>query len=364
MSRGHMRDFFWKMQGWLEAAYEWTRDLVRRILPHDEDSPELRSLKLYVLLFVGIIGMMVIIGAVTFGIAVRGQPETLVPNLQGRDVLDALMDLQGKELYADVQVQYSSDTEKGTVLSQRPAPGTLVKAGKRVTLRVSKGPIIDKVENYVGMSLDDVKVHLQTMFASHSPNIIIKTPIIYQYRPGVPSGRVLAQSPAPDTKITGIASLELVVSQEQGAVSMVTVGDYVGKSFQEAIQELTRDNIPFAFSVKAPSKGTDPGVVTAQVPDKGSQAEYGQVIQLTMSAPTNVGKDNVFGLFKFSLPPQAIAVNVRLVIASDSMPKEIFSMKHPGGPLAVPYIVPEGTDLVLYVLDQEVAREKATAIQF
>jgi hypothetical protein len=30
----------------------------------------------------------------------------------------------------------------------------------------------------------------------------------------------------------------------------------------------------------------------------------------------------------------------------------------------VPYIVPEGSDLVLYVLDQEVAREKATAIQF
>ncbi|MGA2640833.1 MAG: PASTA domain-containing protein [Spirochaetia bacterium] len=358
-----MRDFFWNVQGWLEAAFEWTRDLARRILPHEEDSPDLRSLKLSVFLFVGIIGLMLIIGGITFGIAVRGQPETLVPNLQGKDVLDALMDLQGKELYADVQVQYS-DTEKDIVLSQRPAPGTLVKAGKRVILRISKGPIIDKVENYIGMSLEDVKVHLQTMFASHSPNIIIKTPIIYQYRPGVPSGKVLAQSPAPNTKITGVASLELVVSQEQGAVSMVTVGDYVGKSFEEAIQELTRDNIPFAFDVKASAKGTNPGAVISQNPPKGSQADYGQVIQLTMSAPANVGKDNVFGLFKFSLPPEAIAVNIRLVLVSDSMPKEILSMKHPGGPLAVPYIVPEGSDLVLYVLDQEVAREKATAIHF
>jgi beta-lactam-binding protein with PASTA domain len=361
-----MRDFFWKVQGWLEAAYEWTRDLIRRILPHDEDSPELRSLKLYIFLFVGIIGLMLVIGGITFSIAVRGQPETLIPNLQGKDVLDALMDLQGKELYADVQVQYSSDQDKGIVLSQRPAPGTLVKAGKRVTLRVSKGPVIDKVENYVGMSLDDVKVHLQTMFASHTPNIIIKTPIIYQFKPGVPSGRVLAQSPAPNTKITGVASLELVVSQEQGAVSMVTVGDYVGKSFDEAIQELTRDNVPFAFSVKAASKGANAGAVISQNPPKGAQAEYGQVIQLTMTAPTatSVGKDNVFGLFQFTLPPQAIAVNIRLVIVSDSLPKEIFSMKHPGGPLGVPYIVPEGSELVLYVLDQEVARQKATAIQF
>jgi len=95
------------------------------------------------------------------------------------------------------------------------------------------------------------------------------------------------------------------------------------------------------------------------------QAEYGQVVQLVMSAPTaaSVGKDNVFGLYQYTIPPEAIAVNIRLVIISDSEPKEILSMKHPGGPLAVPYIVPEGSDLVLYILDQEVDRQKATAIQ-
>ncbi len=127
---------------------------------------------------------MLVIGGITFGIAVRGQPETLVPNLQGKDVLDALMDLQSKELYPTSRSSTRPTARKDTVLSQRPAPGTLVKAGKHVTLRVSKGPIIDKVENYVGMSLADVKSHLQTVFATHSPNIIIKTPIIYQYKAG------------------------------------------------------------------------------------------------------------------------------------------------------------------------------------
>jgi hypothetical protein len=36
-------------------------------------------------------------------------------------------------------------------------------------------------------------------------------------------------------------------------------------------------------------------------------------------------------------------------------------MKHPGGPLSVPYIVPEGSDIVLSVLDKEEVREKAVA---
>ena len=233
-----------------------------------------------------------------------------------------------------------------------------------MTLRVSRGPIIDKVENYVGMSLDDVKIHLQTLFSTHSPNLIIKDPILYRYEKGTQPGRVLAQSPSPGTKITGLTYLELVVSQDLGAESTITVGDYVGKSFTEAIVELTRDNIPFTFTVQKAGKGSDPGSVIAQNPASGAQMALGQVVQLTMTGPTNVGKDNVFGLFKYSLPEQPIAVNVRLVIVSDSMPKEILSMKHPGGPLAVPYIVPDGSELVLYVLDQEVAREKATPVQY
>jgi beta-lactam-binding protein with PASTA domain len=359
-----MKDFIWKVRNWLERAYEWVRDFVRKVAPHADDSPEIRNLKIYSFLFVGIIGLMIVIGAVTFAIAVRGQPETLVPNLQGRDVLDALVDLQSKELYPDIQIQYSSEIEKNLVISQRPSPGTLVKAGKRVTLRVSKGPVIDKVENYVGMNLDDVKIHLQTLFASHSPNLLIKDPVLYRHENGTLAGKVLAQSPAPGTKITGLTYLELVVSQEQGGESTISVGDYAGKSFQEAMSELTRDNVPFAFTVRKAAKGAASGTVIDQNPDKGAQMAYGQVAQLTMTAPADVGKDNVFGLFKFSLPDQPIAVNIRLVIVSDSEPKEILSMKHPGGPLAVPYIVPEGSELVLYVLDQEMARAKATPLQF
>jgi eukaryotic-like serine/threonine-protein kinase len=364
MKRGDMRDFIWKVRNWLERAHAWARDFLDRIVPHDDDPQEIRSLKLSVFLFVGIIGVMIAIGGITFAIAVRGQPETLVPNMQGRDVLEALTDLQSKELYPDIQIQYSSDIDKNIVISQRPSPGTLVKAGKRVTLRVSKGPIIDKVENYVGMSLDDVKIHLQTLFSTHSPNLIIKDPVLYRYESGTAAGKVLAQSPAPGTKITGLTYLELVVSQEQGGESTITVGDYVGKSFQEVMNELVRDNIPFAFTVRKAGRGAALGSVIDQNPGKGAQMGYGQVAQLTMTAPADPGKDNLFGLFKFSLPDQPIAVSIRLVIVSDDQPREILSMKHPGGPLAVPYIVPEGSELVLYMLDQELVREKAVPMQF
>ncbi len=359
-----MRDFISKVRVWLEQAAEWTVTFVRKVVPNAEDSAETRSLKLTIFLFVGIIGLMLLIGAVTFSIAVRGQDETLVPNLEGKDVLDALTDLQSKELYPDIQEQYSTSYDRNIVISQRPAPGTLVKAGKRVTLRVSRGPVIDKVENYVGMTLDDVKIHLQTLFATHSPNLIIKEPILYRFESSTQPGKILAQSPKPGTPISGITYLELVVSQDQTGETMLSVGDYVGKNFQEAVSDLTKANIPFAFTVQKSAQGKAPGSVIAQNPGPGEKISYDQVVQLTMTAPGDVGKGNVFGLFQYSLPQEPIAVDISLDIVSGSDRKNVLAMKHPGGPLAVPYVVPDGSDLVLTVLDQEVARQKAAQLTF
>ena len=44
----------------------------------------------------------------------------------------------------------SSDPEnKGTILGQEPHPGALVKAGRKITLKVSRGAILDRIENYI-----------------------------------------------------------------------------------------------------------------------------------------------------------------------------------------------------------------------
>ena len=51
-----MRDFIWKVGKWLESAYEWAREFIRKVAPHPDDTPEIRNLKVYSFLFIGIIG--------------------------------------------------------------------------------------------------------------------------------------------------------------------------------------------------------------------------------------------------------------------------------------------------------------------
>jgi eukaryotic-like serine/threonine-protein kinase len=356
-----MRDFFWKVRGWIEKAVEWLREAARKVLPHESDSQEIRNLKLTVFLFVGIISLMILVGLVTFSIAVRGQEETLVPNVQGKELATALIELQGKELYPDIQVQFSTKVEKNLIIDQRPAPGTLVKAGKRIILRVSKGPIIDKVENYVGRSLVDVRAHLQTMFATQAPNLVIREPVIYRVEPGSAPGIILAQNPKPGAQISGLTYLEFVVSRGQGG-DFAEVGDYKGMSFQEAVADLMKAGIAFTFTVQKSTKPATAGTVTAQNPDPKEILAYGQSVQLTMSPPPSVGKDNVFGLFQYTLPDYPIAVDIRLEVVSEGGRSTLLAMKHPGGPLAVPYVVPEGSEIILSVLDEVKAEVKASPL--
>jgi beta-lactam-binding protein with PASTA domain len=355
-----MRDFIWRVRVVLEQAYRWTRGFLSRVLPNQGDSQEVRSLKLVIFLFVGIIGLMIVIGVLTFSIAVRGEEQTLVPNVRGKDLIAALQDLQAKELYPNVQTQFSTTAERNVILDQSPGPGTLVRAGKRITLRVSRGPVVDKVENFVGQRLDDVKAYLQTLFSSNTPNLIIREPPIYQPSKGVPPGTIIAQNPKPGTKISGLTYLEFVVSQG-GEESLTEVEDYTGASFQEAISQLARENIPFVFSVQKADKNKQPGVVVSQTPAAKTKLLYGQIVQLVITPPAGIGKEKLFGVFKYSLPDYPILVDIRLDVVSDAGTGTLLAMKHPGGPLSVPYIVPEGSDIVLSVLDKEEVREKAVA---
>lgn len=355
-----MREFVWRIQMFLERVWGAVRDFFMHILPNHSDSPETRNVKLAAFFFVGILGLMIVAGLTAFLLTVRGQEETLVPDVRDKELSAALIELQDKNLYPLVIVQFSSDVEKNVVMGQRPAPGTQVKSGKQVQLWISKGPVLDKVDNYVGKSLDEVRIYLQALFSTQKANIVIKEPILYQYDKTVPAGTIIAQKPKSGTAISGITYLELVVSRGSGA-SIVEVGDFEGKSFTEVINELTKSNIPFVFTARKAAKGDKPGIVVTQNPKPKTALGYGQPVRLEMTVPDNPGKDRVFGIFRYSLPDYPILMDVRVDVSSESGKGTLIEMKHPGGQIAIPYILPEDGELALFVMGKEQTREKAKA---
>jgi beta-lactam-binding protein with PASTA domain len=333
------------------------RSWSRRLLPHQKDSPERRNFKIVVLLIIATVVLMVVIGFATFWLSIRGAEEVLVPDVEQKELITGLIELQEKELYPKVQVRYSSDYKKGTIIEQKPGAGSIVKAGRRVVLVVSRGPVIDRVEDYVGQKLEDVRIHLKTLFASYRALLKVREPVLYVFDDS-PVGTILAQKPEPDTLLEGVTDLELVVSRGPKG-ELITVGEFVDMSFQDAIAQLAAGNIPFVFTMRKVQGDEEPGYVMSQSPEPESEVPYGTVVQLVMTRPDPLPEGTVFGMFVYVLPDYPIMVDVSLDSISLENSTTLLSMKHPGGPISIPYIVEEKSELVLYIFDKEEIRQQA-----
>ncbi|GAA2731844.1 Stk1 family PASTA domain-containing Ser/Thr kinase [Pedococcus aerophilus] len=80
----------------------------------------------------------------------KGRQPIEVTDFTGKPADDAVRDLTGKGLEVDATRQENDDTvPKGSVISQSPSSGTLFK-GDKVTLVVSKGPVLIKVPDVQG----------------------------------------------------------------------------------------------------------------------------------------------------------------------------------------------------------------------
>jgi beta-lactam-binding protein with PASTA domain len=138
-------------------------------------------LRLFISLIIGTLVFAGLVALAVFFIAVRGSEQTMIPDVQGKELTEALMELQVKELYPRIQLRYSqSAIDKGTVLEQDPLPGTIVKAGRRIRLVVSQGVIVDTLSDYIGRNVDDVRMEIQTIAAAAGQQFLsLKEPFMY-----------------------------------------------------------------------------------------------------------------------------------------------------------------------------------------
>jgi beta-lactam-binding protein with PASTA domain len=302
-----------------------------------------------------LIVLMIVVGLVSFFLSLKGAEETMVPDVKGMELSSALLKLQDKELYTRIALRFTDDPkDKGRIVEQSPLPGTIVKAGRRIQLTVSRGPVVDRIENYVGQDLNELKIHLQTLFASSTPLVTIKEPTVYIYDKS-PAGTVLEQKPLPDTMIEGPVGLSLVVSRGPEK-ALITVPELRGLSFADAIEAIEHSNLPVNFTMRQGGNHEKQGVVASETPVPGSTIPANGRVAVTVTAPAPE-KDMVSGVFERDLPeyPYPLRVSLEALSATGDR-RTIITVNHPGGKFSAPYIVPEGSILVLNVLDREVAR--------
>jgi len=320
-------------------------------------------LRVFIFSVAALVGLVGIIAVAVFFIAVRGAEQTMVPDVVGKELTQALLELQVKELYPRLLLRYSqTSSDKGHILEQEPKSGTIVKAGRRVRLVVSQGVIVNKVENFVGRSINDVKMDLQALYAQANGIAVltVKEPVMYDFSSETP-GTILAQKPEPGTDISGPMTLEFVVSKgRENAV--VSVPNLTGMKLSEALGVIGNTGINFQFNIRNRSGNEQGETVVSQMPPGNATAPLSSIVDITVTSPEKIADNEIFGLFRYAIPVNPYPLSVRLEATLPSGERiRLFTTDYIGGDFTLPYKLPIGTTLVLSMLNRELYRETVGA---
>jgi len=282
----------------------------------------------------------------------------MVPDVVGKELTAALMELQVKELYPRLQLRFTQSTrDKGLILEQEPKPGTIVKAGRRIRLVVSQGVILNRVENFISRNIDEVRMDIQAINASVGsiPLFTMKEPFMYQFS-AEPAGTILAQKPDPGTDISDPVTLEFVISRGRENQTF-TVPQFTGLSLTDAIRLIGSTGTNHKFVIKERS-GTETGeTIVAQNVQAGSHVRSNTVVELTVTSPERLANNEVFGLFTYTVPSNPYPLTTRLEAqAANGDRQRLVTVNYMGGEFTFPYKVPRGTVLILSMLDRELHR--------
>ena len=292
-----------------------------------------------------------------FFLAVRGAERTVVPEIVDEELTDALVILQERELYPRLQVKYTGNpADKGMVIDQDPEPGLYVKAGRRITVTVSRGAIVDNVEDYVGKTLSEVRGRLASLFSTFQPLLVVREPITYVYDESE-AGTVLSQFPPSGTPLGEPRELILIVSRGE-LDRPIRLIDWTDFNADNAMRSLARIPLPFVFVEDGVEPTGFTARVTSQSPAPESEVGPDQRVTLRFSRPESWPEDSRYGLFDFTLPEYPVPVALDVIIREPgSDDRTLFSMPHPGGRISFPYVVPIGTSIIVMVNGEETLRQ-------
>ena len=300
---------------------------------------------------------MLLVALAVFFLYVKAPEQVMVPDIEGKQLTTALLEMQAKELYPKLQLRYTDNPDDaGKVLSQNPIAGAIVKAGTRVTLTVSRGVVIDHVENYVGLKLDDVKIKLQTMFTgSVRPLIVLANPVYKASQ--AEEGTILEQNPPEGTEISSPVTVQLVVSRGS-AYEYSAVPNLVGLTVRELLSRIAQNKLVFDFSSHTASGDEKAGSVTGQQTLGRDFVTNYTRMTIELALPETAQDGLLYGIFQYQATAYPYAVEMKL----DAIPEtgdryNVVTFMHTGGSVTMPYAVPKNTELILTIEGREYKRE-------
>jgi serine/threonine-protein kinase len=224
--------------------------------------------------FVAALVAIALVLAVFAGYAMVRQSTAKTPmqNVQGAVFEDVRPQLESENLVIRTSRDTSETVPEGRIISQDPAPATLVAPGGTIYLVISSGMPSAGIGDLRRFSRDDAERYLRDL------KLVPKVKEVYDK---APRGTVLSQSPAAGSRVALHGSVNLTVSK---GLRPVPVPDLVSMPIDRASAVVRDANLSIDVTERTASGSIAPNIVLSQDPKAGSQVDAGTRVSVVVSS--------------------------------------------------------------------------------
>lgn len=221
----------------------------------------------------GFLGFFIIMNYIALPVYVNQGSRLSVPKVVGLTLEHAKMTLDSARMQA-IEAESRPDPvhPAGTVISQNPLPGAVVKEGRRIYLAVSGGEVMVAVPLLRGKSTRDAR------FALERNGLKIGS-VGSDYSEAFPENTVMDQSVAADRQVAKGSLVNITVSRGK-SLQEISIPVVVGKTLAEAEKILSSSGLKVGIVTYQPGFDLLPNTVVDQFPRAGEPGRPGQEVDL------------------------------------------------------------------------------------
>ena len=218
----------------------------------------------------------VIIGYV-YSTYIAPVPEVIVPKVSYLTFEEAKNKLEGVGLTARIaENAYERSVPAGHVISQKPEPGSMVKTGRIINLKMSVGERIVNVPNLVGRDLAQVEVVVSEAGLKVGDK---KIEVSDQYQSGV----VINQYPLADKEVPVGSFVDVVIGENPNS-QPVRIPNIVSLNIDEAKETLSNLKLNYIIFYHETRQFKE-GTVISQDPIEGEEKRTGDAVKIFIAVP-------------------------------------------------------------------------------
>jgi eukaryotic-like serine/threonine-protein kinase len=206
--------------------------------------------------------------------AIQGR-EVSVPDVVGKNAVEAQQILQGRGLVIKVEDRLYNPLPVDVVVRQTPPPGMKVKIGQEAHVVISLGPQQATIPSLTDRSVRAARIELLRGGMQVGE-------ISSAYLPEFENGAVLQQDPAPGTSNVTSPHVDLLVSLGARPAAYL-MPELIGLSLNEAESKFSGTGLKVAKLSLAPLPGGLHGTVVGQTPPRGARVDSNTTIELQMA---------------------------------------------------------------------------------